>query len=196
MTERRTTPETGDGRTRLELYVRSLSPAGARSRQDAVIERLAALTEREVIAGYEVRVWGSGIRPASPTARTPSGTLALEHLGAFEDWAAHNGLTLGSGFRTTEVHSVLTGETYTERTFPVLTLAQFRGPTLQRVAPCADGDTTYSVEDCLEAIDGGRAFVGQTDLRPYPVGRDHRETTTADGEDDRRPLATPGSADE
>lgn len=72
--------DTENERRGLELYVRSLSPAGARTRQEAVIERLAALAEREVIAGYDVHVWGTGIRPASPAARTASGRFVLERL--------------------------------------------------------------------------------------------------------------------
>lgn len=163
---------THDDRPRLELYVRSLSPSGARSRQDAVISRLSALTERDVIAGYDVHVWGTGICPASPAVRTESGTFALERLSAFEDWAERNGLTLDGTFRTVDVASEITGESYTEISFPVLALAEFAGPDLRRVAPCRDGETTYSVEDCLDAIEGGWTLEADSSTRStVPTGR-------------------------
>jgi len=221
MRERRTTSNPDDGLTRVELYVRSLSPAGARSRQDAVIERLAALTEHDTIGEYAVHVWGTGIRPDSPTARTPSGAFASERLGAFEDWAARNGVTLGGAFHMREVNSTLTGKSYTERSFPVLTLAAFSrasgarsferagrsvaptafsGPKLRCVAPYREGSNTYSVEDCLDAIEGGRAFVGRETPKPLPAGRDRRTAANPSAdrstEEGSNPFAVPGSIGE
>ena len=179
--------DTENERRGLELYVRSLSPAGARTRQEAVIERLAALAEREVIAGYDVHVWGTGIRSASPAARTASGRFILERLAAFDEWAARNEATLGT-FETNEVASTLTGTTYTERSVPILALAVFENATLRHVAPCRENGEACSVEDCLDAIEAGEPLADTGEPTPVPVGsndggRDGREPTAIDADE-------------
>ncbi|PSP41866.1 hypothetical protein BRC68_13710 [Halobacteriales archaeon QH_6_64_20] len=191
-----------DGRTRLELCVRSLSPSGARSRQDAVLSRLSEFAERGTIADYDVRVWGTGIRPASPTARTEPGRAVLNRLSAFEDWAQRNEVSLDDAFRTSQADSTITGERHVERSFPVLTLAEFAGSDLRCVAPCWDADTAYSVEDCLDAIENGRTLTEEGRSTPVPVGEEYREATDASPDRDAgrsersNPSAAPSPAGE
>jgi hypothetical protein len=62
----------GDGPLTASLFVRSLSPEGARTEQERVIDRLQALRDRGVLADVSLTIWGSRLRPTS-ARRTEAG---------------------------------------------------------------------------------------------------------------------------
>lgn len=156
------------GQAWLELHVRSLSPDGARSRQDAVIDRLQRFDERDVIRGYDVHVWGDALRPTSLAAQTDVGEFALERLSAIEDWADRNGVSVEGVFPVREVDSAITGERYVEISFPMVLLTEFAGDDLRRVAPCVDDGRTFSVDDCLDVIERERTIEADTPAASTP----------------------------
>ena len=111
-------------------------------------------------------------------------------------------MSLDDAFRTSQADSTITGERHVERSFPVLTLAEFAGSDLRCVAPCWDADTAYSVEDCLDAIENGRTLTEEGRSTPVPVGEEHREATDASPDRDAgrsersNPSAAPSPAGE
>lgn len=148
------TPTTTN-RLTLELNVRSLSPAGARSRQNAVIDRLEALEADGRIARFTTNVWGSRVGLSTTASRTEPGTVVLEQVATFRQWARENGRSLRSFFETRTTTSPITGEEYTTIVFPMIVLAEYRDGDLRHVAPCTDGERVYTVEDRLDAIAAG-----------------------------------------
>lgn len=141
----------GQPEIRLELYVRSLVPRGGCEHQEAVIDRLRGLADDGVVDHFEVTVWGRGIGPAATA--TDTGRELQDLVEAFSEWASDHGMTLRPRFEPRPVRSRLTGEEYDAVYFPAMALAAFRGEDLSFVAPCADGTTTYTVRDVLEAFE-------------------------------------------
>jgi hypothetical protein len=93
---------------RLELYVRTLSPPGARTRQEQEIERLQRLEEEGHIADFYVKVWGRQIDPTTRAADTDQGEFILNRIAEFKQWALPNNTTLDSFYQTREQSSSLT----------------------------------------------------------------------------------------
>lgn len=139
---------------RLELYVRSLLPRGACESQEAIVERLRALSDEDVVDAVDVTVWGRGVA-ASTAAETEIGRELLARVEQFSEWARERGLTLRPRFERRAVRSRLTGESYDAIYFPAMAVAAFRDDDLAFVAPCADGTTVYTVADALDAFEHG-----------------------------------------
>jgi len=157
---------------RLELYVRSLLARQANSQQDEVIERLNALEAEGLVDEYQLVVWGRQA-PASPAqARTDAGVFTLNRVAVFSEWAAANGLSVDEHFERRNVESSMVGESYQAVRFPIMTLAEYHGQDLAFVAPATEAETTYSVQDRLDAIEAtadaeDRAAAVQTLDRAY-----------------------------
>lgn len=151
--------ETPQGR-RLDLYVRSLSPSGARAHQEAVLDRLTRLEAAGHIAGFTVHVWGKQVNTTTAAARTDAGRFILDRVSEFREWARRNGRSLGSFFETRDVASTITGEEYTTLVLPTMTLAEYRDGTLDFVTPCTDGEVVYTVHDRLDRLDAGDTDAG------------------------------------
>lgn len=167
--------------TRLELYVRSLSPGGARPQQAAVIDRLERLETEHATVDVTVTVWGKEIGTTTPAARTDAGQFILERVSEFREWARERGRSIDSFFETREVHSSITGEEYTALVLPVMTLAEYHDGSLRFVAPSANGETVYTVSDRVDALEH-RIASDQGVYRPpetsstageYTVGRNY-----------------------
>lgn len=141
----------GDGSLTASLFVRSLSPEGARAEQETVVERLHALGERGVLAEFSLTVWGSRLRPAS-ARRTEAGREVLETIDRFEAWADRQEPPRSLCFNARDVHSTITGERGTEIVLPMLCLAVSEGDRLRCVAPWREGERVHTVADCLDAI--------------------------------------------
>ncbi|MFB6084002.1 MAG: HTH domain-containing protein [Halorientalis sp.] len=138
---------------RLELYVRTLSPPGARGRQEQVIERLQRLEDEGDIDDFYVKVWGRQIDPTTTAAETDQGEFILNRIAEFKQWALANNTTLESFYQTREQSSSITGQDHTTIVLPKMGLAEYRGGELEQVAPCTDGDDVYSVVDHLDALE-------------------------------------------
>jgi len=85
----------------IELYVRSMLPDGAGSRQEAVIDTLDELERADEIAGYNVIVWGKQIAPESTAANTDEGRYILNRVAEFKQWALSNNVSLESFYQQT-----------------------------------------------------------------------------------------------
>lgn len=134
-----------------DLFVRSIAPVGARARPAATVERLEALVEAGILDDYTVSVWGKEVECSSDVTRRTKDDLVLGRVPEFRSWVAERGADLDA-FDRREV-STATGETHTLLTLPVVTLAEYVGGDLVRVAPCTvDGDA-LTVEDRVEALE-------------------------------------------
>lgn len=136
----------------LELFVRSLSPRGARSGQAAAVERLRALEGAGTIDGFTVQVCGRELPPRPSDAVTEFGTYLLNRIAVFHRWAAVNDQHLGSLFEPETVRSTMTGEEYERIVLPVMTLAEYEAGSLRFVSPCEGGGRTWSVPERLDYL--------------------------------------------
>jgi hypothetical protein len=134
---------------RLELFVRSSTPAAARERQSSVVERLRALETTDDIEEFAVRTWEKRI----PVGESQRGDRETHRAyAAFTEWARERGVGLNPFFDTRECHSSITGESHTALVLPVMCLAVSEGDRLCAVFPHAREDRTYTVGDALDAL--------------------------------------------
>ncbi|WP_299268757.1 HTH domain-containing protein [Halorientalis sp.] len=138
---------------RLELYVRTLSPPGARTRQEQVITRLQRLEDEGYIADFYVKVWGRQIDPTTKAAETDQGAFILNRIAEFKQWALANNTTLESFYQTHEQSSTITGQDHTTMVLPKMGLAEYHGSELEQVAPCTTGDDVHSVVNHLDDLE-------------------------------------------
>ena len=151
----------------VELYVRSMLPDGAGSRQDAVIDRLEELERREEIAGYNVVVWGKQIAPESAAANTEEGRYILNRVAEFKQWALSNNVSLESFYQRTTVDSEAADSASEAMVLPVMGLAEYDGTELAHVAPCTDGENVHTITDRLERLeDGAPSALAQRTTNP------------------------------
>jgi hypothetical protein len=138
---------------RLELYVRTLSPPGARSRQEAVVDRLQRLEDDDHVDDVFLKVWGKGIDPTTSAAETEQGQFILNRIAEFQQWALANNTTLDSFYQARQQSSSITGEEHRTIVLPNMGLAEYHGDELKQVAPVATGDETYTVSDHLDELE-------------------------------------------
>lgn len=128
----------------VKLYVRSLAPRGSQEVQSVLVEKLADLIEQDVLADYEIRVWGDAV----PTDTQHD---LANQVDAFEEWAETAGATLvGVEERPA---GTLVDESRSIRTVPSIALAEYRGGELVSVAPHESDGAVHTVEDRLGALD-------------------------------------------
>jgi len=150
---------TGTQTPRIELYVRSLLPDGAHSRQEAVIERLERLDAEDEIADFSVIVWGKQIARESAGAHTEEGEYILNRVAEFKQWALSNNVSLESFYQTHEVGNDATDDSQTAMVLPVMGLAEYEDGELRHVAPCTSGDEVHTIVDRLDEIERGEPAV-------------------------------------
>lgn len=138
---------------RLELYVRTLSPPGARSRQEAVIDRLRRLEDDDHVDDVFVKVWGKQIDPTTSAAETEQGQFILNRIAEFQQWALANNTTLDSFYQSRQQSSSITGEEHHTMVLPKMGLAEYHGDELQQVSPVAVGEDTKTVPEHLDALE-------------------------------------------
>lgn len=156
---------------RLELYVRSLAATPSQTNHEAVITRLDQFVDDAVVDEYTVHIWGKEVAVESPATQTATGQCILKRLKQFRHWADRNKLSITSFFDRRDVDSSITGERYTAIVVPTLTLAEFDGDSLRRMAPCTDGKTAYTVFDLLDAIETDQDHDLFPDYRRHPPAK-------------------------
>lgn len=134
-----------------DLFVRSLSPVGARGRPPEAIERLRSLVEAGTIDDYGVTAWGKEVDLSSDAALEERERLVLDRVAELRSWAAERDVALDA-FDRREV-STLTGERHTVLTLPVMVLVESVGGEPVCVAPCTTDDGVLTVEDRLESLE-------------------------------------------
>jgi hypothetical protein len=139
-----------DGDRRVELYLRG-DTYGTYERQQAILDRVRALLEGDVVAETSVETDWQRVRTPEHDGR--DGALAT--VAEFETWAVENGFSLEPAFERRQRSFLGLEEVREVVVFPIASLAVYHGPDLQAVFPCADGEITYSVQDCLDAFEDG-----------------------------------------
>lgn len=168
-------PETDDtGTRRVELRVRERTPACVADVIETVTDRLRRLEGGEV-DDVRVECWGQR-RLGAPEE---SITATIEE---YREWAEQHGYSLGPAFRRRETGSLLSQGSRSEVVVPAISLSVYEDGELQCVTPCSDGSATYTVEECLEALEAG-----VTDLSDALAERE-RSSTDADLERGRGPA--------
>lgn len=144
-----------DSETRIELYVQSLSPHGARAQQDEVVERLLDLAETESVDVFDLHVWGKQLCPNAAAVRTDAGNRYAERREQFREWSGHDGRRADHLLDAHEVDAGVAGDCYTAVPTPVLLLAEFEGEELTHVAPCHRGDSMTTVRERIRTLERG-----------------------------------------
>ena len=141
-------PETDEtGTRRVELRVRERTPACVADVIERVTDRLDRL-EGEEIDDVQVECWGQRRLDAPDESVT-------ETVAEYREWADRHGYSLDPAFRRRETGSLLTQRSRSEVVVPAISLAIYEDGELSCVTPCSDGATTYTVEECLEALEAG-----------------------------------------
>lgn len=137
---------------RVELWVRSLYPAGVERRQEAVLARLERLAARDRIASFELLLAGEKVGLGSAAARTAVGRRTLDRFEQFRGWADRTDRSLEPVFEVRTVDSAFTGERFRTVSFPSISVAEYVDGELRHVAPHTDGDTVVTVDDRLAQL--------------------------------------------
>lgn len=150
----------------VEVYVRSLSPAGA-PQQQALFDHLDALSMDGAISYWTVHVVGKEVCPDTATTTSP-GRFICERIREFRAWAERNDMSLGSFFERRPVTSEITGEEYESMVIPTVTLAEFdEQDALQFVAPSFDGNNHHTPASRLEALMDARGEEDELAVRHH-----------------------------
>lgn len=159
---------------RVELFLRTRAPSDVVERLHELTDRVRRLAADDTVTEVRVRTWTS-VQPALEEL-SDTGRSVTQTVDAFRSWAEQHGCTLRPGFERRETTSMVSRRSATELQVPIASLAVYEGETLQCVAPCSDGDRTYTVDDCVTALEEGR-----DELEPFagrPVSpRDDAEVT-------------------
>lgn len=139
---------------RLVLYIRDSYPAALADTIQTILERCDQLEAAGTLDGYRLEQW-------PPCTNTGESTLAepqpsrREQVATFETWAVDNGYTLKPAFHTQTITASLLSQDvqYEHTSVPLLTCALYEDGELNGVAPCSDGDRTYTVNDGLAALE-------------------------------------------
>ncbi|RJT03870.1 HTH domain-containing protein [Halococcus sp. IIIV-5B] len=153
----------------VELFVRSLAPAGARPEQEGVVDRIEGLQRAGRIAASTVTVWGGGIAPGSAFAGTEPGRTILEAVEEFTRWASANDLRFPSAFEERECTSIAGDDCQRVIGFPLMCLATRENGELRCVAPWSNDVLTHTIHDCLDELadeDGPTVHDWDTDEDP------------------------------
>lgn len=148
---------------RVEVFIRKCAPPDVIDTLRETVARSRRLEGRDGTTDVRVKTWGS-VRPAIE-ALSDSGPSVSLTVDAFQSWADREGYTLRPAFERHETSGRYgRGATAEEIRVPVVCVAVYEDDDLECVAPCSDGDRTYTVQECLEALEDGLT-------EPFP-GRD------------------------
>ncbi|RZH69508.1 HTH domain-containing protein [Natrinema altunense] len=144
---------------RIEVFLRNNASAAVVEPLRSIVSRARCLEERAIAADVRVKTWTS-VRTALEELSDAGPSVSLT-VDAFESWADREGYTLRPAFDRHETDSMLEHRPATEIQVPTVCVAVYEDDDLQCVAPCSDGDRTYTVEECLDALEDGST-------RPFP----------------------------
>lgn len=148
-TERRTRDGTG---VHVELWMRRNVPSCVRDVQEAAYERVERLHEAGRIASFSHRSW-EPIEMTPDKTSTEHGVRCREKIAEFEAWARDRDVSLGAGFRTCTVSSMVADDRWTELVPPMLCLSVYEDGALETVFPHDDGDCVHTVTDGLSGLE-------------------------------------------
>ncbi|MDS0220730.1 hypothetical protein NDI54_05110 [Haloarcula sp. S1AR25-5A] len=111
------------------------------------IDRFTELATTGAIADFDVQTWPEEI----PVSQRSEHGEVLATVDRYEQWANDEGLSLRPPFET-RTSSLLVGGSTEVLRLPMLAAAVYADDDLVGVYPCTDGDTTWSVTDCIDAL--------------------------------------------
>lgn len=170
---------TGFGeRVRIEVFLRSHASATVVEPLRETVTRARRLEETRNV-DVRVKTWAT-VRPALEVLSDSGPSVSLT-VDSFRSWADEEGDTLRPAFERRETASLLDRRPAAEIRVPTVCVAVYEDGDLECVAPCSDGDRTYSVEECLAALEDGVT-------EPFP-DRDGSQRTRVDDRVESRPNA-------
>lgn len=134
----------------MELFLRSLAPPAARDSQEAIVDRLNGLDDRDRIREFDLTIWGDRIC-LDVTPRTPTERSIRDKIDRFRQWERRYDVSLEPAFEEREVEP-LVGDPYTVFRTPVIALAVYAGTNVWGVFPCDVGGEVVTVDECLDAF--------------------------------------------
>ncbi|KOX93826.1 hypothetical protein AMS69_07865 [Haloarcula rubripromontorii] len=111
------------------------------------IDRFTELASAGVIDDFEVQTWPEEI-PVAPESEHGE---VLATIDRYEEWAQERGLSLRPPLET-RTSSLLVGGSTEVLRLPMIAVAVYADDDLAGVYPCTDGETTWSVTDCIDAM--------------------------------------------
>ncbi|EMA33142.1 HTH domain-containing protein [Haloarcula japonica] len=111
------------------------------------IDRFTELAATGVVDDFDIQTWPEEI---SVSQRSEHGEV-LETVDRYEQWATERGLSLRPPFET-RTSSLLVGGSTEVLRLPMIAVAVYADDDLVGVYPCTDGETTWSVTDCINAL--------------------------------------------
>ncbi len=131
----------------VRLYTRSAAPRDIAELHRRTVERLDRLAEDGSVESIEFEVWGDLI----PTGEDRTGSRrAYDEV---VDWAEESGYSLAPGFERRETGTIVSEDTRSVVSVPLLCLVIYDGDGIEAVFPCSDGQRTYTVEDGLVGLE-------------------------------------------
>jgi hypothetical protein len=135
----------GDERSgELRLVLRVRPPVAGPT--TTVINRLGRLRAEGVVGAFDIEYW-----PDEVSLTGDGHPEVVATFERYEAWADEHGVSLRPAFDVRSV-SPLIGERRELLRLPMACLAVHEDDDLVGVFPCTDGDDTWTVTDCLEAI--------------------------------------------
>jgi len=138
-------------RSRLILYVRSLSPSpGGHDRRRQLRELTRAVSSQEAVDTLGVSVLGEEICLCDHCLEAVVDEEILRTVNKLREW--RGGGIKATGFTEREVNSAITDEQYRTVVPPEVSLGVYVEDSLVGVFPCAAEGVTYSPEEFFERL--------------------------------------------
>lgn len=138
---------------RVEVFLQTHTCPAVVERLRSLVSRARRLEDGGTVDEVRVKTW-SPVRPALEEL-SDSGPSVTLTVNSFQAWADREGYTLRPAFTRRETASLLSRRPAVEIRVPIACLAVYEGDTLRCVVPCTVGERTYSVEECLTALEAG-----------------------------------------
>lgn len=133
----------------LDVYMRAFAPDAAQRRQEAMLDRIRELREREIVEEVSVTRWSNQVSVSS--ARDPEPSVGVETYRELDEATDGIELSIEPFFRERPG----SGGDRTVLSLPVLCVVIRRHGEITGVYPCSAPDGSYSVTDCLDALASG-----------------------------------------
>lgn len=154
--------------TTVEVRLREQTPPPVTETIQETLSRLRSLERTGAIAELCIESWGQReCAVITEGAEKPDIESLIEE---FRAWANRNDYSLGPAYERREVSSMFCEDSHVQHVVPIVAIAVYEDDTLRGVAPCADEDGTYTVHDCIDAIERG-----SDEFDGFAIGSSERE---------------------
>jgi hypothetical protein len=130
-----------------EIAVRLWSRRPVCGPRTTAIDQFTELAASGAIDDFEVQTWPEEV-PVVPESEHGE---VLATIDRYEQWAQEHGLSLRPPLET-RTSSLLVGGSTEVLRLPMIAVAVYADDDLAGVYPCTDGETTWSVTDCIDAL--------------------------------------------